>query len=212
LLAVIGVLLIVITVGGVWNHDPGWFFGPIELLLKPKDRANLAVVRNELASFGWSFVAVSLLTAVLWLSLARCFWSARLKPAAHRLVLISILIAFITRGLVIPEMAQARSYRDFMREVNRRLQPDDRLYVYGDDFNSDAIIFYRGAPIQTFGPRSQAGTRPGAAGDEYFIMTERAWRQLEKAGRDLAAPSVRSEGKGPEGDAPLVLVRIDDTR
>jgi hypothetical protein len=212
LLALIGLLLIVITIGGLWNHDPGWFFGPIERLLKPKDRANLAVVTSELANFGWLFTVVSLITAALWLSLAGCFWTARLKPAGHRLVLISILMAFITRGVVIPEMAHAKSYRDFMRQVNRQLGPEDALYLYGDDFNGDPVIFYRGGLIQTFGPKTDTSTGPAAAGNEYFIMTERSWKKLRNSGKDLSPPSVRSEGTGPEGDAPLVLVRINDLR
>jgi 4-amino-4-deoxy-L-arabinose transferase-like glycosyltransferase len=212
LLALIGLLLIVITFGGLWNHDPGWFFDPIERLLKPKDRANLAVVTSQLASFGWLFTVVSLTTAALWLSLAGCFWTARLKPAAHRLVLISILMAFITRGIVIPEMAQAKSYRDFMRQVNQQLGPDDALYLYGDDFNSDPIIFYRGELIQTFGAKSDTSARVAASGNEYYIMTQRSWKKLRNAGKTLAPPSLESEGKGPEGDAPLVLVRINDLR
>jgi hypothetical protein len=212
LLALIGLLLIVITIGGLWNHDPGWFFGSIERLLKPKDRANLAVVTSELAGFGWLFTVVSLTTAALWLSLAGCFWTARLKAAANRLVLISILMAFITRGVVIPEMAAAKSYRAFMRQVNQQLGTDDALYLYGDDFNSDPIIFYRGGLIQTFGPKSDMSTRSAAAGNEYFIMTERSWKKLRNTGTDLSAPSVRSVGTGPEGDAPLVLVRVHGSR
>jgi hypothetical protein len=205
LLAFVGVVLFAITLGGLWNHDPGWFFGPIEGLLKPKDRANLGVVRNELASFGWSFTVISLFSAALWLSLARCLWHARLKPAAYRLVLISVLITFITRGVVIPEMAQARSYRNFMQEVNQRIAPNAPLYLYGDDFNSDAVIFYRGAIIPSF-ERSRV---PPDGGELYVIMAEGTWKELRSAVKNLPPPILKSEGKGPEGDAPLVLIRVN---
>src|SRR6185503_16352296 len=46
--AITGFLLLVITLGALWSHDPGWFFAPIEALLKPKDRANVMAVRNQL--------------------------------------------------------------------------------------------------------------------------------------------------------------------
>ena len=33
---VAGLVLFIITLVALWNHDPGWFFAPIERLLKPK--------------------------------------------------------------------------------------------------------------------------------------------------------------------------------
>src|SRR5262249_24100930 len=64
----VAVILIVITVGALWSHDPSWFFSPVERLLKAKDRANLLVVKNALATFSCSFTVVSLLSGLLWLS------------------------------------------------------------------------------------------------------------------------------------------------
>jgi hypothetical protein len=118
-----------------------------------------------------------------------------------------MLLAFITRSVVIPEMAQARSYRDFMRQVNHQLEADDALYLYGDGFSRPAVIFYRDGLIESFDETADKKTRSIAAGKEYFIMTERTWNQLQNTGQDLSPPIVRSEGKGPEGDAPLVLVQ-----
>ncbi len=43
-------LLLVISLGAIWNHDSGWFLALIEGLLKEKDRANLVVVRNEIGA------------------------------------------------------------------------------------------------------------------------------------------------------------------
>ena len=40
-------------------------------------------------------------------------------------------------------------------------------------------------------------------------MTEQSWRELKKINADLPAPLARSAGKGPEGDAPLVLLQAD---
>ena len=44
-----GLLLLMITLGAVWKHDPGWLFAPIETLLKQKDRANFLAIRRRLS-------------------------------------------------------------------------------------------------------------------------------------------------------------------
>jgi hypothetical protein len=204
---IVGLILLVITVGGLWNHEPGWFFTPIERLLKPKDRANLVVVKNELTSFGWSFTVVSLLSSALWLSLARCLWVNRLKSVAYRMALISILMAFVARGVVIPEIAQGKSYREFMDQVNRLVKPGDMLYLYGERFNSDPVIFYRGGPIESLEQEPRTLAAQIGAGKQFVIMSKKSWDQVHGYDQALPAPLLRSEGKGPEGDAPLVLVR-----
>jgi hypothetical protein len=40
-------------------------------------------------------------------------------------------------------------------------------------------------------------------------MDEGHWKQMQQLAGDLPPPLARSEGKGPEGDQPLVLVRAD---
>lgn len=202
----VGLLLVVITLGGLWNHDPGWFFTPIERLLKTRDRANLAVVKNGLATFGWSFAVVSLVSSALWLSLAHCLWSDRVKSAALRMVLISILSAVVARGVVIPEIAQSKSYREFMLQVNQLIKPSDTLYLYGDQFNSDAMVFYHGGPMESWEGEPKTLVSSSGPGKQFLIMTKKTWDRMEAAGDNLE-PLLRSKGKGPEGDAPLVLAQ-----
>ena len=205
---VAGLVLFIITLGALWNHDPGWFFAPIERLLKPKDRANLVVIRNALATFGWSFTIVSLLSGLLWLSFAGCLWTGRLQSGAKRLVLISILLAFVTRAMVVPVMAEAKSYRAFMAEVNQQVKPGDKLYLYdGDSFNSDPVIFYRGGPIDMLEQPAQVISNKSGSGDQYVIMSQKTWSKISDAYPNVPPPLLKSEGKGPEGDAPLVLMK-----
>ena len=203
----VGLVLVVITLGGLWNHDPGWFFTPIERLLKAKDRANLAVVKNGLATFGWSFTVVSLLSSALWLSLAHCLWRDRVKSAAHRMVLISILTAFVARGVVIPEIAQTKSYREFMVQVDQLIKPGDTLYLYGDQFNSDAVVFYHGGPIESLDEEPKTLASNAGPGKQFVIMMKKTWDDVQD-GQKLSPPLLKSQGKGPEGDAPLVLVQV----
>ena len=205
---VTGLVLFIVTLGALWNHDPGWFFAPIERLLKPKDRANLVIIRNALATFGWSFTIVSLLSGLVWLSFAGCLWTGKLQSGAQRLVLISILLAFVTRDMVVPVMAEAKSYRAFMAEVNQKVKPGDKLYLYdGNSFNSDPVIFYRGGPIDTLEQAAEVISNKSDSGDQYIIMSQKTWSKISDAYPNLPPPLLKSEGSGPEGDAPLVLFK-----
>jgi hypothetical protein len=202
----VGLGLFIITLGGLWKHDPEWFFTPIEALLKAKDRANLVVVKNSLATFGWSFTVVSLLSALLWVSLAHSLWVGRLRSAAQRLVLISILITFVTRTAVMPAIAEAKSYRAFMEEVNQRVKSGDKLYLYDESFNSDPVVFYRGEPIDALDqPLSVVAGKFGST-HVYVIMAEKDWAEMQRRNQHPPAPLLTSKGTGPEGDARLVLI------
>jgi hypothetical protein len=204
--AFMGLGLLIITLGGLWNHDPEWFFTPVEALLKAKDRANLLVVKDALATFGWSFTVVALLSALLWFSTAHCLWLSRLKPAAQRLVWISILVTFVTRTAVMPAIAEAKSYRGFMEEVNQRVRLGDKLYLYGESFNSDPVVFYRGEPIATLEQPLAAMAAKAGSSQIYVIMAEKDWAEIQRRNQRLPAPLLTSKGTGPEGDARLVLV------
>jgi 4-amino-4-deoxy-L-arabinose transferase-like glycosyltransferase len=199
-------LLLVISLGAIWNHDSGWFLALIEGLLKEKDRANLVAVRNEIGAFGWSFAVVSLLSAALWIWLGRDLWQGKVRPAAHRLVFISILQAFIIRAMVTPAIAEAKSYRSFMEAVNRHVGANGKLHLYGA-FNSDSVVFYHGETIQVLDESPEMIAARAGSGDDYVIMAENDWRRIREINPSLPPPLLESEGKGPEGDTRLILVR-----
>jgi 4-amino-4-deoxy-L-arabinose transferase-like glycosyltransferase len=203
--AMTGIVLLLIALGDLWGHEPGWFFSPIERLLKAKDRANFELIKNQLADFGWRFDLAALLSAILWCSAAYCLWTNRLLVTAPQLVMIAIVTAFIGRGLVVPEIAEAKSYREFMRQVAERVQPGNRLYLYGG-FNSDPVIFYHGGVIHRLDKSVQIVVDNAAKSNTYIIMDELTWNRIRQVKPDLPAPLLKSQGKGAEGDAPLVLV------
>ncbi len=168
-----GALLLVITLGALWSHDQGWFFAPIAQLLKPKDRANLMAVRNQLENFGWAFTAVALMASALWFSLARSLWRARMRSVAYQLVMVSLLHGFVIWSVVMPVIAQAKSYRAFMTQVNQQVNAGDKLYLYGS-FNSDPVVFYRGAVINELDLPGESVAAMIGKGDDYLIMTRKA--------------------------------------
>lgn len=199
-------LIFAVALGALWNHDPGWFLSPLESALHDKDRANLRVVRDALEGLGWTFTGAALLSGVLWFSLAHALWGGQLKLAAHRLVFISILLTFMAHGVVDPVIAESRSYRAFMVEVNRRVQPGDKLYMIGG-FNDDPLIFYRGEVIDKLEPSAAALAKFGP-GKTYIIMARQSWKKFQRQNPGVPAPILESKGAGPEGDAPLVLVEV----
>ena len=201
--AVTGSLLLVITLGALWSHDPGWFFAPIEELLRPKDRANVTAVRRHLDDFGWSFTLLSLCAAGIWLSLVRFLWHGRMRAVAHHLVAITLIQATVGWSVVMPVIAQRKSYRDFMSEVNRRVKPEEKLYIHGD-FNDDGVVFYRGRSIERLDEPFEILAPKLGRGDAYVILPERRERA-----QNLPPPLAKSVGRGPEGDAALVLMRVD---
>ena len=200
--AVTGALLLVITFGALWSHDNGWFFAPIEGLLKPKDRANILAVRNQLNDFGWIFTLMSLVAGSLWLTLSRSLWRGQMRSVAHQMVVISLIHGTIGWSIVMPVIAQAKSYRDFMMEVNQRVNPEHKLYIYGR-FNSDPVVFYRGHTIERLDQPIEAVVSKTGKGNTYVIMPAR------RAAAENLPPLIKSEGTGPEGDAPLALVQAD---
>jgi 4-amino-4-deoxy-L-arabinose transferase-like glycosyltransferase len=205
---VTGVVLLVITTGGLWNHELDWLFSPIASVLKPKDRANLTLVQNAVDNFSAIFTVVSFVTAALWLALGRSLWRGQLRTAAWIIVLNAIPFMFIGRGLLLPVIAEEKSYRDFMGEVNQMVKSGDKLFIYGD-FNSDPVVFYRGESIDVDARPIEAVAAKPAGENSFVIMTDEAWKKMQALNSGLPKPLARSSGKGPEGDAPLVLLRAE---
>lgn len=201
----VGVVLLVITLGALWNHNAAWFFEPIGKMLRAKDRANLFVVRDSLAGFGGSFTLVALLSSALWLALAHGLWRQQLRAAATCLILNAILLGFVTHKIVMPAIAETKSYKAFMQQVNRQVGAA-KLSLYGE-FNSDPVLFYRGEVILASRATATELAMQLGQGDGYLIMTESAWREIRQVNPALPAPLLTSTGTGPEGDARLVLTR-----
>ena len=105
-----------------------------------------------------------------------------------------------------PVIAEAKSYRSFMEDVNQRVKPGDKLYLYGE-FNSDSVVFYHGRAIAAFDPSPEAIAAKVGPGNDYIIMARQTWFEIQSYNGSLPPPLLMSVNTGPEGDAPLVLVR-----
>jgi hypothetical protein len=161
-----------------------------------------------LDTFGAVFTVVAFLSAVFWLTLGRAFWHGKIRQAALVLVFIGVSLGFISRAVVIPVIATSKSYRDFVMNMERRIGPETVVYLFGE-FNSDPVVFYHGKVIEPLErPLAEVAAKIGV-GKDYLIMPEQTWKKIEQIRPALPAPLLQSEGKGAEGDAPLVLVQIN---
>ena len=204
------VILLIISIGAIWNHQAGWFFRSIASFLKPKDRANLMVVQDALDKFGAVFTSVTLIMAIFWFALGRAFWLGQVRRAAPLLLASSMLFGFTSRGIVIPVIAADKSYREFVVAMDRQVGPAAVIYLFGE-FNSDPVVFYHRKTIDVLEqPVAELASKIGA-GSDYVILPRATWEQIEKVRPGLPPPILSSMGKGAEGDAPLVLVRADIT-
>jgi hypothetical protein len=211
LAGITGLILLIVVIGDLWNRDPTFLLGTIDPLLKPRDRANYAAIKSALSDFGWSFTAALLIAALLWFSLARCLWTHRLRAAVPHFVAIAVVFSFVARGVVVPAVAATRSYRPFMSEVGRLVEPGDKLYIHDHTFNSDAVVFYHGEPVEIVDLAVEELVTNLGRGKAYMIMAEADWRKAVKRNPSLPPALLKSEGKGPDNDAPLVLVRYAAT-
>lgn len=204
LAALTGSVLLIITIGALWNQEPGWFFAPIEGLLKPKDRANVMAIKTQLDDFGWQFTLLASAAGALWLSVVRFLWRAQMRVVAHHFVAIALLHGTVGWSVFMPVIAQAKSYKQFMLEVNRLVKPEDKLYRHGR-FNGDSVIFYRGSVIERLDQPFETLAPKLGSGEAYVILPERRRGKTNQ----LPPPLLKSSGTGPEGDAPLLLMRAD---
>jgi len=133
-----------------------------------------------------------------------------MSHAALLLVLLSILLTFVNRAIVMPVIAEAKNYRPFMEEVNQRIKPGDILYFYGEGFNSDPVIFYRGGGLieRVEQPVQKIASKIGH-GNEYLILAERDWITIQQLDHNVPPPLLKSTGTGPERNASIVLVQFE---
>jgi len=199
-----GLILLVFLLGKLWEMDATWFLSALEPVLKPKDYAKLLDGLNQL---GWPFIFTGFLSSLLWILLARDLWSFRIHSLPSKLALISILSGLSAQGFAISSIAEVRSYRSFMTEVNQRIDPDADLYLYGRSFNSDSLVIYRGGPIPVLEELPEALVKRLRSGNDFVILRQKEWRRIRELNRDLPPAMLKSAGTGPEGNAHLVLVQ-----
>lgn len=201
------VALFASVVGLFAGEGVSLLFSFVETTVKAKDQAALAIARDALARSGWIFLPLFLLSSILWIAAGLRLLAMDHRAAAACLVLLSLLVGLVVQGMVMASLAEARSYRPFMEEVNRRVGCCEPLTLYGEGWDSSSAIFYRGGRVAVQGGDLAALKEKMREAGGYYIMGDREWKKLEALGGPGLTVELRSQGTGPDGGEPIVLIR-----
>jgi 4-amino-4-deoxy-L-arabinose transferase-like glycosyltransferase len=198
-------LLVGLVVGGVavlldGAEPPGF----VARWLHPKDRRGLelvvAVVRQHKPA---TTALLGVLAGALVVLLAGL---RRQRPALVLAGLgeFTVAVALVANAIVHPEMARARTLRDFAAAVAARVPADAELRFVGPP--NGGMRVYLDRPLPT-------AKRPIHQADDpqrcrYLLAWKSRWRQIRPETRAMLEPVLKSMGSGPEGDDRLLLLRV----
>jgi 4-amino-4-deoxy-L-arabinose transferase-like glycosyltransferase len=184
-----------------------WFFSALAPMLNAKDQAELLLVQRVLEKQGWIFFSFLGASVFLWAFLTWDLFRARVGQGTVKLSLVSLLTWQLAQMTFLPSMAESRSYKAFMVEVNRRMVGSGSLYIYGEGWDYASVVFYRGDRIPILKGDPVALKEKLRESEDYYIMGEREWGKLAALGNFAFPPELTSTGTGPDGRDPIVLIR-----
>lgn len=184
-----------------------WAFAELGSVLKPKDQAQLAIVQQVLSEAGSLLLFSVLLSAGLWCAAAAQLFAANARGAVVSLTALSVIAGLLVQGVFLPWVAESRTYKPFVLEVNRRLGKGGSLFLCGEGWDPTSVIFYRGADVPVLDGGLDGLRQYLRSADAYCIMSEHEWKHLVASAELLSPPVLTSRGGGPDGNDPIVFVR-----
>lgn len=206
---VMGLLSLLPVLGVGLGEGPFWFLPRLGISLKPNDQEQIALIEKTLRGQEWFWVVFVVLTALLWFSAARSLLVMNGRGVAVRFALISCVAGLFTQGLIIPSIAESKSYKSFMIGIDNEMNREKALYLYGTDWDYTSVMFYGGGRVKIFTGDRETLLRTLRETADYYIMAERDWKELVASKEIALRPELRSHGAGPEGRDPLVLLRAE---
>jgi 4-amino-4-deoxy-L-arabinose transferase-like glycosyltransferase len=203
----VGLVPLVILVSILMGKHLSWFFSYVNVWLKPKDQVQLSVALEALGRAGWLLYLFFFVSALLWISTGRSLFTVRTRVATAQVACLSILVWFLVQGALMPSLAEARSYKAFMTKVNGLVDHNETFFVYGEGWDYASVIFYSGARIPVVKGDLLSLQDRIRKSKSYCIMSEREWNRMADLGLFAFHAELRSEGTGPDGRDPIVLVR-----
>ncbi|MGH7828658.1 MAG: hypothetical protein ACREP8_00640, partial [Candidatus Binatia bacterium] len=202
-------LVALFSLGLAWDFrgSPGFYF--LDFLtsqLRSEDQQEVLGVRRGVAEQQWLVSSILVLFSGVSLFLSGALFKARLQTVRLCVLVLAALGLVLGQGVFLRVIAEGKSYASFMAQVRKELDGSGKLYLYGSGFDKNQILFYQGdvVPILNISPEKLAERL--RLEDDLIILTEHQWNQIA-ADRPIPPPLVKSAGLGPDGDAPLVLIR-----
>ena len=201
-------LVALFSLGLAWDfRSPGFYFLDwFSSQLRSKDQQQVVWVAHGVAEQRWLVSSILVLFCGVSLFLSRALFKPRLQAVQLYVLVLAVLGLFLGQSVFLRAIAEGKSYAPFMSQVRKELDGDGKLYVYGNGFDKNQILFYLGGevPVLDISPEKLAERLHSE--DDLIILTEQQWKQIV-VHRAIPAPLVKSEGLGPDGDARLVLIR-----
>jgi hypothetical protein len=204
---IVGLALLLVAWAIMEPGWPRWGFAALARFLRPKDQFQLAAVQQALGQAGKGAAAALLLFAGLWCATAVPLLAARARSGAAGLAILSMVASLLAQRAVVPSIAEAKTYKSFVQEVNRRVARDAPLVIYAEGWDYASVLFYRGSPIPVVRGDALALRKRLLESQGYGIMSLAAWRKIAASGALPFQVLLTSGGPGPDGDGPIVLVR-----
>jgi 4-amino-4-deoxy-L-arabinose transferase-like glycosyltransferase len=178
----------------------------LNISLTPKAFAQLQLAQGILDERKWLVRFFLFVSALVWLHLSRDLMREKTREAAVQIAILAVFTVLVVQGIVVPVLASARSYQDFVQLAKRRAGHEEPLLLFPKGLDSSAIVFYGGSKIQLLSGDVDALRRRLEVSRDYVILGEHQWKS-PRAGLSSFQPVLRSRGKGADGDDPLVLIQ-----
>lgn len=203
--ALIGGVLFLLGLVLWLGFDPSVALPYLRVRLKPTAAAELQLVQDVLRASGWICPVGSVAAAAFWLMSGRNLTRYNTRAAVWQFGCASILTIAFLQGTLLPGVANAQSYKEFVQTAKERVSGALLLYDNGVDYSS--VFFYAGERVKLLrGDYNILRSWLEDAG-HCVVIGDRQWRQLKDQTAGSFSVLLRSHGTGPDGDNPLVLIQ-----
>jgi 4-amino-4-deoxy-L-arabinose transferase-like glycosyltransferase len=202
----LGFLSLVAFLGFILEQRTAVVFSTIGGILKPKDRAAFSMVADSLPRSGY-FIFFLLVSAILWFWTSRYLFANNIRAAMAGLGGLSILTGVLVQGTVLLSIAEARTYKPFVVEINKLVEQNQPIFIYGEGWDYASVVFYSGDRIAVIKGDLESLKQRLRSSRAYYIMGEREWQNLVASGEPVPSIQLKSRGTGPDSTDRIVLVR-----
>jgi len=144
---------------------------------------------------------------LFWLLAGWSFLRRRIRASVVYVAASSLIGVVVVQGLVTPVLAAARSYRDFVQAAVKHVIGNEALVIFPEGLDVSSIVFYAGKNVKLLPKDYDSLEMQLRQSTEPVVIGEEPWRDFTSRVR-ISVPIIdRSHGSGPNGDAPLILVR-----
>jgi 4-amino-4-deoxy-L-arabinose transferase-like glycosyltransferase len=154
----------------------------------------------------WLVLGFLIVGAALWFSIARNLYRFHAGSAVTQMALVSVVTIAFARNLILPNLANIESYKEFMQLATAAVLSSQSLILFPRGVDPSSIIFYGKDKVEILPDDLALLQNKLMQSKGYFIVEEDTWKS--QAAEFSTIPILgRSRGTGPDGDARLVLIR-----